>query len=114
LTSEDEALVKHIAQLLKVSAPCPQACGCRCLAVAELGMGRDVQVPAEHIREVVTTRQIVVRGNITTIPLKLADAHENKNAMVCAGPNAPRSFSYVSPPPLPVFGGPSDSRLPRP
>ena len=37
---------------------------------------------AEQVSEVLTTRQIIVKGSATTIPFKYSDARENKNAMV--------------------------------
>ena len=40
------------------------------------------QLTAEQVTEVLTTRQIIVKGSATTIPFKYSDAHENKNAMV--------------------------------
>jgi len=43
-----------------------------------------LQIAEKHVTEVVLTRQIVVKGQSTTIPLKLSDARENRNAMAKA------------------------------
>ncbi|EDQ90831.1 uncharacterized protein MONBRDRAFT_15843, partial [Monosiga brevicollis MX1] len=58
LTPEDEKIAGTVAELLKIDA--------------------------KQLKEILVNRTIVVRGNITTIPLKLDDAHENKNAMAKA------------------------------
>eukprot|EP00039_Didymoeca_costata_P024022 m.9005 g.9005 ORF g.9005 m.9005 type:complete len:2048 (+) comp3994_c0_seq1:287-6430(+) len=58
LTSEDETLMKDVADLL--------------------GIDR------QQANQVVITRQIVVKGESTTIPLKLTEAQENRNAMAKA------------------------------
>jgi len=58
LTEKDKKTVANIAQLLQISAA--------------------------QVTEVVVSRQIVVRGTATTIPLKITDARENRHAMAKA------------------------------
>lgn len=43
-----------------------------------------LQIPYQAVEEVLLTRQIHVRGTVTTIPFRISDAMENASAMVCA------------------------------
>jgi hypothetical protein len=62
-------------------APCHVVCVCVLISLTTSLNG--LQIPEKQVAEVVTSRQIVVRGTSTTIPLKISDARENRHAMVC-------------------------------